>query len=75
MGSRSNNPTTEAYGIASSYGVAVSITDLTIVNLRQVVEQQHGGIATLAQTVPVREAFNGQTVRDGVLHVFDLKSA
>lgn len=33
----------------------------------------HGGIATLAQTVPIHEAFNGQVVWDGVVHVFDLE--
>jgi hypothetical protein len=36
------------------------------------VEIQHGGKATLAQSVPVRETHNGQTVWDGVVHVFDL---
>ncbi len=40
--------------------------------LRLAVEAQHGGIATLAQTVPVHEAFNGQPVWDGTVHVFDL---
>ena len=40
--------------------------------LRGIVEAQHGGIATLAQTVPVHEAFNGQAVWDGTVHVFDL---
>jgi hypothetical protein len=32
------------------------------------VEAQHGGAATLAQSVPVRETFKGSTV-----HVFDLE--
>ena len=40
--------------------------------LRGAVEAQHGGVATLAQTVPVHETFNGQVVWDGVVHVFDL---
>lgn len=40
--------------------------------LRQAVENMHGGIATLAQSVPVRETFEGQTVWEGVVHVFDL---
>ena len=40
--------------------------------LRQAVMAQHGGVATLAQTVPVHEAFNGHVVWDGVVHVFDL---
>ncbi len=40
--------------------------------LKSSVEAQHGGIATLAQTIPVHESFNGQVVWDGVVHVFDL---
>ena len=32
----------------------------------------HSGTATLAQSVPVRETFDGKTVREGVVHVFDL---
>ena len=34
---------------------------------------QHGGQATLVQTVSVRETFQGQTVWEGVVHVFDLE--
>ncbi|MGO8864894.1 MAG: hypothetical protein ACLQME_00190 [Alphaproteobacteria bacterium] len=33
----------------------------------------HGGAATLAQTVPVKETFEGKTVWEGVVHVFELK--
>lgn len=40
--------------------------------LKQAVESQHGGIATLAQSVPVRETFGSETVWQGVVHVFDL---
>jgi hypothetical protein len=32
----------------------------------------HGGSATLAQSVPVRETFDGKPVWEGVVHVFDL---
>jgi len=32
----------------------------------------HGGAATLAQSVPVRETFEGRLVWEGVVHVFDL---
>jgi hypothetical protein len=32
----------------------------------------HGGSARLAQSVPVRETFEGKTVWEGVVHVFDL---
>jgi hypothetical protein len=37
------------------------------------VEKQHGGRAMLVQSVPVREAFEGKTVWEGVVHVFDLE--
>jgi hypothetical protein len=40
--------------------------------LKEVVEAQHGGQATLMQSVPVRESFGGKTVWEGVVHVFDL---
>jgi hypothetical protein len=40
--------------------------------IREAVERMHGGSATLAQSVPVRETFEGQTVWEGVVHVFDL---
>jgi hypothetical protein len=40
--------------------------------LRAAVERLHGGTATLDQSVPVREAFEGKTVWEGVVHVFDL---
>jgi hypothetical protein len=36
------------------------------------VERMHGGSATLAQSVPVQETFEGKMVWEGVLHVFDL---
>ncbi|MBA2525304.1 MAG: hypothetical protein H0V18_05895 [Pyrinomonadaceae bacterium] len=37
------------------------------------VESQHGGAATLAQSVPVKETHAGGTVWEGVVHVFDLE--
>ena len=40
--------------------------------LRKAVERMHGGTATLAQSVPVRETFEGKTVWEGVVHVFNL---
>jgi hypothetical protein len=43
------------------------------VDLARAVESQHCGRATLAQTVPVRETFQGHTVWEGVVHVFDLE--
>jgi hypothetical protein len=40
--------------------------------LKEAVERMHGGSAQLAQSVPVRETFEGQPVWEGVVHVFDL---
>jgi hypothetical protein len=40
--------------------------------LRKVVEQMHDGSARLVQSVPVQETFEGKTVLEGVVHVFDL---
>jgi hypothetical protein len=41
--------------------------------LQRAVESQHGGTATLAQSVPVKETHAGAVVWEGVVHVFDLK--
>jgi len=40
--------------------------------LKRAVEQMHGGSARLAQSVPVRETFDGKPVWEGVVHVFNL---
>jgi hypothetical protein len=40
--------------------------------LREAIERMHGGTATFVQSVPVHETFEGKTVREGVVHVFDL---
>lgn len=40
--------------------------------LKQGVEQMHGGSARFAQSVPVRQIFDGKPVWEGVVHVFDL---
>jgi hypothetical protein len=40
--------------------------------IKQAVERMHGGFATFAQSVPVRETFEGKIVWEGVVHVFDL---
>jgi hypothetical protein len=45
---------------------------LKIDELQKAIEQMHGGSAALAQSVPVREAFEGKPVWEGVVHVFDL---
>jgi hypothetical protein len=41
--------------------------------LARAVQFQHGGSATFVQSVPVREAHEGQAVWEGVVHVFDLE--
>ena len=40
--------------------------------LKRAVENMHDGTATFAQSVPVCETFEGKTVWEGVVHVFDL---
>jgi predicted sulfurtransferase len=44
-----------------------------IEELRDVIQQLHGGIAVYRESVPVKETWKGQTVWDGVVEVFDLK--
>jgi hypothetical protein len=41
--------------------------------LKQAVEGQHGGTAALAAVLPVKEVWDGKTVWEGVVHVFDLE--
>lgn len=41
--------------------------------LREAIERQHGGKARFVQSVPVSETFEGQTVWEGMVHVFDLE--
>jgi hypothetical protein len=43
-----------------------------IMELRDVIRRLHGAEATHVESVPVKEEFNGQTVWDGVVEVFDL---
>jgi hypothetical protein len=40
--------------------------------LKEAVERMRGGSATLAQSVPVCETFEGKPVWEGVVHAFDL---
>jgi hypothetical protein len=42
-------------------------------DLQRAVESQHGGTATLAQSVPVKETHAGAVVWEGVVHVFDIE--
>jgi hypothetical protein len=48
------------------------ISEVSTSELKGAVESQHGGAATLAQSVPVKETHAGAVVWDGVVHVFDL---
>jgi len=41
-------------------------------HLKQAIRHMHGGTATLVQSVPVREEFEGKPVWKGVVHLFDL---
>lgn len=41
--------------------------------LKQTVEGQHGGKAVLVDALPVKELYQGKTVWEGVVHVFDLE--
>jgi hypothetical protein len=40
--------------------------------LKKAVESQHGGIATFAQSVPIKEMHGDQVAWEGTVHVFDL---
>lgn len=46
--------------------------DVSVDQLQRAVEDQHGGKAVLVGAEPVKETFNGQTVWEGTVHVFDL---
>lgn len=40
--------------------------------LRDVIHRLHGGKAKHVESVPIKEVFQGQTVWDGIVEVFDL---
>lgn len=44
-----------------------------IEELRDVIHKLHGGTATHAESVPVREVFQGKTVWDGIVEVFHME--
>lgn len=46
--------------------------DVSPDELKRAVESQHGGTATLVQSVPIDERHDGKPVWQGVVHVFDL---
>ncbi len=43
-----------------------------IEELRDVIQRLHGAEARYVQSVPVKEVFQGKTIWDGVVEVFDL---
>jgi hypothetical protein len=48
------------------------MAEIDAAELKTAIELQHGGAATFVRSVPVREAYDGQTVWEGIVHVFDL---
>jgi len=50
-----------------------SMVEVDARQLKEAVEFQHGGTATLAQSVPVSETFEDQSVWEGIVHVFELE--
>lgn len=46
--------------------------EVTVSQLKRAVEAQHGCTATLAQSVPVKETFEGNMVWEGVVHIFQI---
>ncbi|SRR6266576_2849220 len=48
------------------------MAEVEVDELQKAVQSMHGGTTTLAQSVPVRETFEGKPVWEGVVHVFDL---
>lgn len=47
--------------------------DVSVLDLKNAIESQHGGRATLHHTMTVLETFEGQPVWEGLVHVFDLE--
>jgi hypothetical protein len=47
--------------------------DVSPDQLKHAVEGQHGGTATLVSVEPVKEVYQGKTVWEGEVHVFDLE--
>ena len=51
------------------------VTEVAPAELKKAVESQHGGFAHFVQFVPVHEQHNGETVWNGTVAMFDLKSS
>jgi len=54
-------------------GIVLLIMTNYIQELRDVIRRLHGSEATHVESVPVKETFQGQTVWEGIVEVFDLK--
>jgi hypothetical protein len=52
--------------------LAIFVIEVEADQLKRAVEAQHGCTATFVQSVPVKETFEGATVWDGVVHVFQI---
>ena len=48
------------------------MVDVDVDQLKQAIQSQHGCKATWVQTVPVKETFDGATVWEGVVFVFQV---
>ena len=46
---------------------------MSVDQLQRAVEGHHGGKAVLVDASPVKEVFHGQTIWEGVVHIFDLE--
>jgi hypothetical protein len=49
------------------------VSEVSARQLKQAVESQHGGTAIWVTKLPVKEVFEGKTVWEGVVHIFDLE--
>lgn len=49
------------------------MTEVSADQLQKAVESHHGGKAALVSVEPVKETFQGKTVWEGAVHVFDLE--
>jgi hypothetical protein len=47
--------------------------DVSEDQLKRAIEGQHGGTAIFVDAVPIREVFLGQTMWDGLVHIYDLE--
>ena len=54
------------------YASEVGMSEVEADQLKEAIERMHGGAAALARSIPVRETFEGKTVWEGAVHVFDL---